>query len=1239
LWLRGRPGAGKSVLTARVVHDLRSSGVDCCFFFFKRGDSTKSTANAFLRSIAWQMAMLHPAIMAKAKEVMADGKGDTADMIDANPVWRALFVSAILKVRLNRSQFWVIDAMDECKGGAELMAFLARIQEQWPLSVLVTSRDPVEAYLSHANRHMDIRSDFISDEDTKRDIALFLKSNMELHRFHVSQRWDSREDRAAHIVENSGGCFLWASVICSELRQVTSEREIEEVLASVPSDMDALYSRILSDMANARFGRDLAKAFIAWTTYAFRPLYTAEIKEAVEVDTDDRLDHVETAISKCCGSLMYVDSHRKVRLIHTTARDFLTKKGVESEFIVTKAEGHRRLAVVCLEFLLQADKKGARSRRPGTDPRSAPSAPAPSSSPFESFTNYASTYLFQHISQIHSTDDELLIMLSKCLASPSLLSWIEFVAAHGDLATVYQAGKIINSLLTRRAQHSPPVGLARGSQKLAMLGQWGDDLIHVVTKFSRWLRSSPRCVNIMAPFCPPGSAIRKQHSSTSRGISVEGLSARGWDDCLTTITYPRGTKPNAIAAGPGFFAVGMMAREGRVILYDDAIFQEAHVLLHSEPVWRLAFSESGQYLASAGAKHVRIWSPADGTELASFRITSLCISLAFETDDSVLRVATRQNELIEWDVQGECLCQDDPVSWTTDLEETIQFRTPTMAALDSATGLMVIIYRGENIVLWEYADDRIYDVYEKETGSVAVYGSHKLAEGATNVRAVAFSRAIDTNRLAATYTDGDLVLYNTATGEATEFVEGANTMLLSAAPDGRTLAGGDSRGNLTLFEFETLRPLYRVQFDTQEIPKVLAFTADSRRFAEIRGDQLRVWEPSVLLRSDAVDEENSDTVSVVTGPQEIDFTTAVPVGISAVYCCAGSGTVFVAMEDGAVHAHDVSAKMASQQLFVQTAGCPVHLLAFDEATSTLACADLSARVVARKVVRRQAPRQQAAWNVPDELLADVHSQAQGQVQQVLVSGLHSRLLVSTKRTVTLWPVPRRSEDVHAARMEACGGARWLVHPSRTDQLICLDTRGVGVFSWESLELLRVVPLSTDDQFERLVPLLGSQYFATVSRAADESKRTLIQLWDSKDLEDPSSSSPITHASQLNGLSSTVELVVGVYGSRLVVYTADFWIASVDLTGSSADTFVRHFFVPADWVSSVHKPIIGVGRLGEVMFAKRAELAVIKRGLEVTESGERFNARRGSSQLRPGVAAGRRASSADSRPRNGPPLRR
>lgn len=35
-WLRGRPGAGKSVLAAHITSHLQELGNDCCYYFFKR---------------------------------------------------------------------------------------------------------------------------------------------------------------------------------------------------------------------------------------------------------------------------------------------------------------------------------------------------------------------------------------------------------------------------------------------------------------------------------------------------------------------------------------------------------------------------------------------------------------------------------------------------------------------------------------------------------------------------------------------------------------------------------------------------------------------------------------------------------------------------------------------------------------------------------------------------------------------------------------------------------------------------------------------------------------------------------------------------------------------------------------------------------------------------------------------------------------------------------------------------
>lgn len=1257
LWVRGRPGAGKSVLSGYVVNDLREQGVDCCFFFFQSSDKTKSSANAFLRSMAWQMAMLYPEILSQITNASVTGNTSVFDQVDPNPVWRKLYLSAILKTRLNRPQYWVIDSIDECKGSLEVMDFLMRIQESWPVAILITSRDPLEMHLGKTNLRVDVQNEEISDGDVQEDIALLLKSNLDFLPCPASDRWPTPESMASQILANSGGCFLWASLICSELREVTSEREIDEVLGSIPADMDALYTKVLEDMANARFGKNVAKALITWVTYAFRPLTTFEMQEPIEMDIDDKVDDVTRAISKCCGSIVYVDAHSKVQLVHATAREFLMRRAPDSDFAVSRTEAHRRLAKVCFQFLIKTDKSASRvgrltsepeirtihssfsdvpppTKRLGSEPalRHAhrPSLSQPTSFSEHPFTTYASKYVFQHLNFVHSDDEEIIALMSKFFSGSSVLRWIEYNAAHGDLHTVYQAGKTLNGILARRSRYSPPLGLARGQTKIQMLEKWGDDLMHLVTKFSRQLRASPQSIHhLIPPFCPPGSAVRQQFSSPYRGLNVQGLSGTKWDDCLATITYEKLTKPNAVAAGLGLFAVGMMTPQGKIVLYGDSIFQEVHTFHHGEPVWRFAFSERGTELASSGAKMVRIWSTSDGKQISNFKISSMCLALQFSEDDTILRAVTRQNQLMEWEVLEHMPLRDDPVDWTADLEEKMQFRSPTTVALGAATGLMCVIYRGESIVLWDYLEDRIHDLYEKETGSVSVNGSHKIAEGTTTVGSVAFSHAIDTGLLAAAYTDGDTVVYDVLTGEAIGFAEGSNVVMVSSSPDGRTLAGVDSYGNLTLFEFSTLKALYRIQFDTPIVPKSIAFTSDSLRIIEVRGDQCRMWEPSVLLRADTPEDENSDTISVSTGLQEVDYQTIREAEITSIACCHNSSVVFYAVTDGSVYGCDISGEPETELLFVVPGRCPVHILDIDEKYSLLTTGDRSGRITIRNVTRRNVPKQPATWRV-DAPITNTKSTGGSfeTVNAIITSGEHLRILVSQEVTDNL--IPLTEEEIRGnpiAQLSRGEWSHWSRHPTKNDCLIRASKHHLEIYNWLHLNLVGCFETFPYGCFHGLVPLPQAQMFATWSvrteavqdtQESDDQKDhttvTSIQLWGGKDMGIPENNTKPVCQLQ-DALVSNIALIIGAFGARLVVYTKDQWIATVDLrppkeSMQRAEDLVRHFFMPSDWTSVDHKNLIfGIGKAGEILFAKRSELAVIKRGLETTESGASFNPRR------------------------------
>jgi hypothetical protein len=136
----------------------------------------------------------------------------------------------------------------------------------------------------------------------------------------------------------------------------------------------------------------------------------------------------------------------------------------------------------------------------------------------------------------------------------------------------------------------------------------------------------------------------------------------------------------------------------------------------------------------------------------------------------------------------------------------------------------------------------------------------------------------------------------------------------------------------------------------------------------------------------------------------------------------------------------------------------------------------------------------------------------------------------------------------------------------------------------------------------------------------------ILLWAYQELDNDSKTARPRHV--LGSLPVQVENLIGAFGNRLVLYTADHWIASVELqapglSGGAADavvggSFVRHFFLPNDWIGSMIEGnmISAVGRGGEILLARRYDLGVIKRGLEVTEDGGTLHSRRANHSIWP-----------------------
>ncbi|MCJ1244025.1 hypothetical protein MMC30_001222 [Trapelia coarctata] len=1187
-WVSAKPATGKSVLSGFVINHLRDFNRDCCFYFFTYGNKGKTSISSFLRSIAWQMAYMHPEVLQIILEICE--KDEQLGQADYRTIWRKLFLDGILRVRFERQQYWVIDALDECKSDSDLVPLLLKIIEISSIRIISTSRNKFESHRQAVSPRITVLSEEILAHDTRLDISLYLEANME-HLPSVDE--EARQDMVTKILAKSAGCFLWVSLVLQELRQVHTSAEIRQVLEDVPSDMDELYTRILDSMSAAQYGKLLAKAILTWTVCSARPLTTHELYHALQLDIKDTIADIQKSIMASCGQLVHVDAQSRVHMVHQTARDFLLRPTTKSEFAVNRKAGHTRLALTCLLYLNGNEMEGPRQRKLSASSIAKQRCP---------FVDYACNSLFEHVAHVSSTDDDLLMALAKFLGSWNVLSWIEYLAQNSDLNRLIQTGKAFRNFLHRRSKHMSPFG-----KEVAILDSWSTDLARLVTKFGNYLSTSPSSIYyLIPPFCPPDTAPRKQFGTSPRGITVLGLSATTWDDCLSTIINPR-EQYTALTSSDQYFAVGTSS--GKIIIYHSMTCQELRTLQHMESVRNLQFGATGDILASAGMKVVLIWDATSWEQLWKFDISQQCMSLAFTDDDRLLLGALKSNQLMIWNLTTGLA--SDTAEWTQDIEgqRVHAYRRPIAAAFCMEQGLLAIVYRGQDLLLWDIEKDEMYDTYSKSGA-----GGGRRDPGVTSL---VFSAAPHASLLAAAYSDGDLVLFDTREGEIQEIAL-ANAQTLACSPDGRTLASGDSAGTIQLFDFETLKLLYRMNSDEYGI-KSLAFSGDSHRLLDIRGSQCRVWDPTVLVRQD-IDEDTSDTVSISTAPQEITLEPSEDVILITSLAIHDNGEVFFCgKDDGSVWLYETKSGRQNQKLFSHAEGVAVISLLFDNDSHYLSSIDSSSRVMMHKLTN-----QQKDWHAGHAIF---DHRAGVAVDQLLNNKGHTRMIVCSATTDSLFSIAA-SEGTEVATLawKHRGPYRWESHPLDQDKLILISGNVVHLYEWLTLRrltgsegILLEGSILPELWIRSITPCFKGTVVATAfGETPGPHSRSKLLLWNTADFTVESRT--IAPVPKYQYLADQVEFLIGGYGQRLVFLHSSGWVCSVDPQTPDFGYHIRHFLVPADWLSTNSELMVEITRKGDIVFVRRDEVAVIKRGLEASEQGP--NSAPGK---RPLLAAGRRPS--------------
>lgn len=1173
LWLHGAPGSGKSVASGHVVRHLESDNLDCSYHFLRHGNRDMSTISTVLRYIAFQMAEQNFDVRKAILSMIHND--ERLDPSDHGMIWSSIFMARILKVDFSYPQFWVIDGIDECasKGTNTLLQLFAKIPPNVRLRVFMSSRPSSKIHTALGQDRKSVYEMETGRQDSLDDIATLIRSR----RYERVTSHDLSVSIVGEILAKSNGIFLWASLIMTRLEEAYSEEDMNDVLQQLPSEMDGLYRRISDTIAETQ-GYELAKRIMSWIVCASvsRPMSTSEIREAVKLDVDRTLTASDDRLSQLCGDLIFVDRYSRVQVIHQTVASFLTQH--ESALRVNQATEHARIAEICLTYLTSKELMPPRARRRPI---------ASQKIDHMTFVDYADTYFSHHLAHSSSAVDAPLVLLGKFL-SFNVLTWIERVARRGSLEILVTTVQNLRSYLARRAKHRSPLGM-----EFQLVEAWATDLVHIVSSFGINLVDSPTSIFFLIPIIsPPASNIHRLFAKDARPLKLLGRSAeQDWDDLASCLLHD--CTVTSVAACLQVVAVGLS--NGKVLIYNSVTLELLATLVHGEVVQLQAFGKTSSNLIVCGARKISFWSAQRSCVwTARLKHSRTPISVSFNEEEDQLMLPGQDGQIALYATADGTFLETFPLYHWSDSEsdddemKKLPGTPPFLVRICPTHGLIGVTYRNSPVQIWDLHRRQKIGTFQRP-GTEDAYCQPQVLE-------MAFNPLPDLELLAVAYEKVGIVICDPWALEQLSVYK-TDVKILSASPDGRTLASGDFSGVITIFAFEsTLRIMYQISaFD--EMIRGIVYSPNSTRFYDIRGLFCNIWEPPVLVRRGTFDDSSSKPQSEELVPAVPEMAFARPLRYQEYISCLATshetGTIFCGRRNGVVSIYDAKTGKLTNDFQLFEREYPIKHLRWNSVGKTLLAIDS----VNHCIIVRLASNGRDSWSVRTR---EADHFIISPVQDVLFNPNGSFYLVETPK----------GDELFNMKGEFCGTTgsvgehrKWATDPMNPDQLLLLHGNVLHIYVWTTLERLSAdtgIPSSLPEDVLFSLPgdWVLSQGFNTMIKVGQiDAKHTGFILIDVSTLP-PDSTEALTQC-VMKGLENPVKRILGLYKSSLLFLDSMGWVCSVSKGLSRAKEFTRHFFVPQTWMAETNLLIRLVGK-SSIALVRRDELAIFHGFLEHEE---------------------------------------
>ncbi|KAK5056694.1 hypothetical protein LTR84_012226 [Exophiala bonariae] len=255
-------------------------------------------------------------------------KGSNPTLARLRSLFRALLGSLDLV-------YLVVDGLDECDRNAQKETLQELLDvpitdtssQHYRLKILFCSRETEE--IIRKLRKKPFISLSVEQESLSRDISAYTKARLSnLRGDYENGLVDGLEQ---HIISKSQGMFLWAKLVVDLAFEQRSVRDLQNVVLQTSPGLDGIYASILERL-NHYTSEQLRKvnSILGWIAFAFRPLKTFEVCDALVFEDDDStLDSTTKLLKSVLDTskpLIEEKDDQTVVLVHFSAREYLLSK-------------------------------------------------------------------------------------------------------------------------------------------------------------------------------------------------------------------------------------------------------------------------------------------------------------------------------------------------------------------------------------------------------------------------------------------------------------------------------------------------------------------------------------------------------------------------------------------------------------------------------------------------------------------------------------------------------------------------------------------------------------------------------------------------------------------------------------------------------------------------------------------------------------------------------------------------